>query len=166
MKSPLNAKLLAIALISVSCIALGEEGHRRQPQFVGVLSGQILDVRVDSERCPNPFQPLRIDVAGSAQTTLGRAQFTQTHCEDNNHTVFNHGVLSVSFDDGTKLLGAYQGSIFVTPTTGIDNKVVISGHYRNTGGTGSLAAAHGTGIYAGTVDVSTFAVVIVLSGTL
>jgi hypothetical protein len=166
MKGPLNTTLFGIALASITCVALADDRQRQRTPFVGVLAGQVQEVRLDPERCPNPFQPVRVDVGGSAQTTLGRAQFTQSHCEDVDHTVFSDGKLSVSFDDGTRLTSTYQGSIFATPTTGIDSKLMINGKYRHTSGTGAPARAHGMGTYAGTVDVSTYAVVITLSGTL
>jgi hypothetical protein len=80
--------------------------------------------------------------------------------------VARHGVLSMTLDDGTKLFAAYQSNILPTPTTATDHKLGINGQYHNTGGTGALAKAHGMGISAGTVDVSTFAVVLAVSGSL
>src|SRR5215470_3322614 len=112
MRSALNRKLFAIALISVSGLAFGGDEHRQRTQFVAVLSGQVAGVRADAERCPNPSHPLRIDVSGTAQTLLGKAQYTQTHCEDNDHTVVTLGVLSMSFADGSNLVSAYHANIF------------------------------------------------------
>jgi len=166
MKLAQNRRLLALALASVSCIALGDDGHRTQAQFIGVLTGQVVGLQADPERCPNPSLPLRIDVVGTAQTTLGGGQYTQTHCEDVDHTVARQGVLSVTLADGTRLFSAYQSNILPTPTSASDNKFVISGQYHNTGGTGALARVHGMGITAGMVDVSTFTVVLALSGSL
>ena len=103
---------------------------------------------------------------GSAQTTLGRAQLTQSHCEDPDHTSFRRGLQTVTFENGAQLFGTYHGRLLATPTTGVDFQLIIDGGYRNTGGTGPLANARGMGISAGTVDIRTGGAVIAVSGSL
>jgi len=159
--------LLALTLFSASCVALGDDGSRKRMPLVAVINAQLVGLQPnDTERCLDPLLSFRIDVAGSAQTTLGRAQFTQTHCENDQHTIFGTATISLVFDDGTKLTATCQGQILATPTTGLDSTLVVTGEYRDTGGTGVLSTAHGTGAYVGTVNLSTYTVTLALTGKL
>lgn len=157
----------SILLCLTASLALGDDGrHGRPAPFVGVFYPVISGVAFDATRCPDPSHPLLFSFTGLAQTTLGRAQFTQSHCEALDHTSFRRGVQVITLESGWQLFGAYHGRLRATPTTGVDFQLVIDGRYRNTGGTGPFKNADGDGISAGTVDVRTGGAVIAVSGTL
>ena len=142
--------------------------HGPREDFVGVFFGQaVAPPREDPVRCPDPSYPLRLDFAGVAFTNLGRATFTQSHCERIDHTSARDGEETIVFDaTGDILYGAYTASVIETPTTALDGRVIIDGTYRNTGGTGSLKHVHGRGISAGVFSVITGAGQVTVSGTL
>ena len=168
MKSRRCSGLIATLVLSLPGLAFGDDiqGDRRDTPFIGVFYPIVTGFAIDAQRCPDPSHPILLSFSGSAQTTLGRAEFTQSHCEDSAHTSFRRGVQTITFDNGWQLFGTYRGQLFVTPTTSLDAKLIIGGHYRNAGGTGPLATANGGGISAGTVDANTGAAVVTVSGTL
>lgn len=160
-------KRLACLLLSVPCLAFGsDDGKGRPARLVGVFYPTITSYDVDPVRCPDPSHPFLLTFAGSAQTTLGHAQFTQSHCEGPRHTSFRRGLQTVTFDDGWQLFGTYEGDLIATPTTPTDALLIASGRYRNTGGTGPYEGVRGSGLSAGTVDTNTGAAVIAVSGSL
>lgn len=169
MKRRIPHVLAAIALGSLAGVAHGggdDSGRRHQP-FVATLTLQLQGISIDAARCPDPAAPFRIDVSGTAKTTVGAAQFAQTHCENDAHTLFTNGTLTMTFADGSKLRAQVQGRLVAPPASSpADAVLMINGMYRNTGGTGAFAHAHGTGVYAGSVNLSDFSVITVMSGGL
>ena len=120
----------------------------------------------NAERCPDPTQPILFTFTGYAYTNLGRATFVQSHCEATDNSSFGRGQEAITFENGDKLFGTYEGDTIVSPTTATDFQVIVDGTYRNTGGTGALARAHGRGISAGHVDVRFGTARIAVSGSL
>ena len=169
MKRPCCAVLIGSILVSLSGSSFANENDNdqgRPTKFVGVFTPVIEGVGIDTKRCPDTTHPFLLTFSGSAQTTLGRAQFTQSHCEDPDHTSFRRGLQTITFDNGAQLFGTYQGRLLATPTTSVDFQLIIDGQYRNTGGTGPLANARGLGISAGNVDIRTGGAVVAVSGAL
>jgi hypothetical protein len=160
--------LIGAGLLSVSSLAFGdaERGHTHQKEFIGVFYPVVTGIAFDPHRCPEPSHSILFSFSGSAQTTLGRAQFEQSHCEDLVHASFTRGLQTITFEDGWQLFGKYQGRLLPTPTTSADKLLIISGEYRNAGGTGPFETARGKGISAGTVDVTTGAATVMVSGQL
>ncbi len=160
--------LIAAVSVAAQATAAADDDRRggHSKEFVGVFYPAIVAVTFDAQRCPDTSHPILFSFAGTAQTTLGRAQLEQSHCEDFEHTSFRRGVETLTFADGTQLFGRYQGDLLPTPTTSVDGLLIVSGTYRNTGGTAGLSRARGKGISAGTVDTRTGAAVITVSGTL
>ena len=137
----------------------------RRADFVGVFQARLVGFSPGSNRCPDSH-PNLLSFTGEAQTTLGHATFQQSHCEDDSHTSFRDGEETITFDDGQMLFGTYHGSILPTPTTPFDQRVIIDGSYRNTGGTGRFEHVRGHGISAGAVDITTGSAIVAVSGTL
>ena len=133
--------------------------------FVGVFQARLVGFSRDTVRCPDTH-PNVLSFTGEAQTTLGHATFQQSHCEDDNHTSFRRGDQTITFDDGQTLFGTYGGSILPTPTTQFDQRVIVDGFYRNTGGTGRFEHVRGHGISAGVVDITTGSATVTVTGTL
>jgi hypothetical protein len=169
LKRPHRIVLIGSSLLALSCPAFADgerHGDTRQKEFIGVFYPVVTGITLDVQRCPDPTHPILLSFAGSAQTTFGRAQFEQSHCEDQAHSSFRRGVQTITFDGGWQLFGRYHGRLLPTPTSGVDNLLIVSGKYRNAGGTGPFATAHGEGMSAGTVNVTTGAATVTVSGTL
>jgi hypothetical protein len=160
-------RLIASLLISLLGTAYADvpTGARDTSQFIGVYYPVVTGVAIDLHRC-DLSHPILLTFAGSTQTTLGRAKFTQSHCEDVAHTSFTRGFQTTTFESGEQLFGKYHGTLLATPTTVLDGILLMSGFYRNTGGTGALMNAHGRGISAGTVDTATGAAAVTVSGSI
>jgi hypothetical protein len=164
-----TSKVLIGALaLAAQVAAVADDDHRRsrKEDFVGVFYPAVSGVGFDALRCPDSSHPILLTFVGTAQTTLGRAQLEQSHCEDSEHTSFRRGIQTLTLADGTQLFGSYRGELLATPTTSVDGLLIIHGTYRNTGGTAGLSKARGIGISAGTVDTRTGAAVVSVSGTL
>ena len=169
MKRAYRAVLIGSILVSLPSLAFADEGDNDQgntTKFVGVFNPVIEGIGIDTKRCPDVSHPYLLTFNGSAQTTLGRAQLVQSHCENPDHTSFRRGLQTLTFANGAQLFGTYQGRLLATPTTGIDFQLIIDGRYRNTGGSGALANARGMGISAGTVDIRTGGAIVAVSGAL
>jgi len=146
-----------------------DDKRPRHQDFVGVFYASP-DTSVppgpNAERCPDPGQPILFTFTGYAYTNLGKATFVQSHCEATDNSSFGRGQEAITFENGDKLFGTYEGDTIVSPTTATDFQVIVDGTYRNTGGTGALARAHGRGISAGHVDVRFGTARIAVSGSL
>jgi hypothetical protein len=103
---------------------------------------------------------------GEAQSTLGPAHFTQSHCADMALTSLRRGKQAITTANGDVLYGVYQGQLLRTPTTAVDNLLIIDGVYQSTGGTGAFAQAHGKGTSAGTVNTRTGESIVAMSGAI
>ena len=166
------ARVGIVAIIaSLSCVvrASAQNGvsHGPRQDFIGVFYVQAAGLpQSDPIRCSDPSYPLRLDFSGVAYTNLGRATFTQSHCEGLDSAAAHDGEEVITFDNGEVLYGAYAASVIVTPTTTRDGRVIIDGTYRNTGGTGSFKHAHGRGISAGVFNIFNGAGQITVTGTL
>jgi len=135
-------------------------------RFLAVVHATVGRVVVDASRCAESSHPLLMTLSGTAETVLGSALVQQSHCENRAHTSFSAGVQTFTFDQGTRLVGTYQGRLIATPTTEADKKLIIDGQYSNTGGSGAVSSSRGTGAFVGTVDVTTGAAVLAMSGVL
>jgi hypothetical protein len=158
-------------IVSLCCVvrASAQNGvsHGPRQDFIGVFFVQAVALpHPDPIRCSDPSYPNRIDFSGVAYTNLGRATFTQSHCEGEDNETAHDGEEVITFANGEILYGAYSASVIVTPTTGTDGRVIIEGTYRNTGGTGSLKHAHGRGISTGVFNTFNGAGQIAVTGTL
>ena len=168
MKRPFSA-VLGLVLLALGTSSFADEGDNDQgnaTKFIGVFMPILQGVGIDTSRCPDPTHPFLLTFTGTAQTTLGRAQLAQSHCENPDHTSFRRGLQTITLDNGAQLFGTYQGRLIATPTTGVDFQLIIDGAYKNTGGTGALAKARGKGISAGTVDTRTASAIVAVSGDL
>ena len=158
---------LSLGLTAMTAAAGDGEGQKhRAVDFIGVFHPVFAGGGMDPERCPDPSHPLLLTFTGQAYTTLGRAQFEQSHCEAADHTSFRRGLQTIMFENGEKLFGTYRGELLTTPTTDVDRRLMVDGIYHNQGGTGSLKDAHGRGISAGVVNTSTGGAEVTVSGTL
>jgi hypothetical protein len=159
-----------VASLSSVVIAADKNSVSRGPKedFIGVFYVQAAGLpQEDPIRCSDPSYPLRLDFSGVAYTNLGRATFTQSHCEGTDHAAARDGEEVITFDSGGETLyGTYSATVIVTPTTNRDGQVIIDGSYRNTGGTGSLEHMHGRGISAGVFNVFNGRGQITVTGTL
>lgn len=145
----------------------GERDDRRSQDFIGVFRAVPAALPVeDPVRCPDASHPLKMTFTGQANTTLGLATFTQSHCEAVDHSSFARGEQTITFANGEQLFGRYSGRILATPTTATDARVIVDGSYRNVGGTGALERAHGHGLSAGVVNIINGAATITVSGSL
>lgn len=169
MRSQLTTLVLAgIAAVLPLAVPNSQKPEQLPPSradFVGVFQARLVGFSRDPIRCPDTH-PNLLSFTGEAQTTLGRATFQQSHCEDDTHSSFRRGEQTITFDDGQMLFGTYGGSILPTPTTPFDQRVIVDGFYRNTGGTGRFEHVRGHGISAGVVDITNGSAIVTVSGTL
>jgi hypothetical protein len=167
MSTVISKSMLAAVLLTASCATLADDGQGDgKPQvFAGVFYPAILAVTIDPQRCP-ATHPILFQFEGDSNTTLGYAAIAQSHCEDFEHTAFVRGQQTITAPSGDLLYGTYEGKILPTPTTANDGVLVVRGQYRNAGGTGAFAKANGKGVTVGTVNLSTFAVLIAVTGDL
>jgi hypothetical protein len=167
MSTVISKSMLAALLLTASCATLADDGvgGGKPKVFAGVFYPAIRAVTIDPQRCP-ATHPILFQFEGDSNTTLGYAAIAQSHCEDFEHTAFVRGQQTITAPNGDMLHGTYEGKILPTPTTGTDGALVVSGHYRNAGGTGAFAKANGKGVTVGTVNLFNFGVVIAVTGDL
>ena len=168
MRMPILVCTALCSILSVGLLAQdeGRDGHNvRAQDFIGVFHPVPTAFSFDLTACP-ATHPFYLQFRGEAFTNLGKATFTQSHCEDQNNSSFVKGSQTITFANGEALYGRYDGSIIPTPTTASDHMLIIDGSYRNTGGTGRLKFAHGRGISAGIVNANTGEATVTVSGTL
>lgn len=149
--------------------ALGahEDGRDRHDEdgkdFIGVFYPVPVVVRqFDANACP-ASHPYYFEFRGVAMTNVGRGTFVQHHCEDAQDTSFVRGRQTITFDGGV-LEGTYSGTILVNNAP--SGYLIVDGSYRNQGGTGRFAHAHGRGISAGLIDLVKQQFTVTVSGAL
>jgi hypothetical protein len=157
---------MLIATIVPSSALADEPERQPKVDFIGVFRPVPVAFGADPVRCPEPSHRLLLTFQGIAYTTLGRATFTQSHCQAADHSSFRRGEQTITFDNGDQLFGSYSGVLLPTPTTATDGRLIIDGIYRNVGGTGALEHAHGRGISIGIVDTATGFATVTVSGKL
>lgn len=168
MSTLITKAIFTAMLLTATCATLADDGlGGGKPQvFAGVFYPAFSAPPVlDPARCP-ATHPILFQFQGHSNTTLGYAAIAQSHCEDYEHTSFVRGLQTITTQNGDMLHGTYEGKILPTPTTGSDGALVVSGQFRNTGGTGVFAKANGKGVTVGTVNLFTGAVVIAVTGDL
>lgn len=168
MSTPILRSLLTTLLLTTSCATLAGDGQGDgKPQvFAGVFYPAFSAApTLDPVRCP-ATHPILFQFQGDSYSTLGYATIAQSHCEDFAHTGFVRGQQTITTPNGDMLHGTYEGKILPTPTTESDGALVVTGAYRNTGGTGAFSKANGKGVTVGTVNLFTGAVVIAVTGDL
>jgi len=160
--------LLAAWLLVASCATLADDGRGggKPLAFAGVFYPAFSAApTVDPTRCP-ASHPILFQFRGDSYTTLGYATIAQSHCEDMDHTGFVRGLQTITTRNGDMLYGTYNCIFKQTPTTESDGALIVTGAYRNTGGTGAFSKANGKGVTVGTVNLFTGAVVISVTGDL
>lgn len=156
MQTQTAVRLVAALFLVSPCVALADNGGHGSfgghETFVGFYSGALTGFEpAGPPRCPSSH-PWLITVEGDAYTSAGHLTFTQSHCEDDNHTSFRRGEQTGTTDTGDVLYGRYQGQIMW-----IDSNlpmVIVDGKYQNMGGTGIFKSAYGSGTSVGVVDAS------------
>ena len=168
MSTLIPKSMFATLLLAASCATLADDGRGggKPLAFAGVFYPAFsAPPALDPVRCP-ATHPILFQFQGDSNTTLGYAAIAQSHCEDEAHTGFVRGLQTITTQNGDMLHGTYQGKILPTPTTQTDGALVVSGAYRNTGGTGAFGKANGKGVTVGTVNLFTGAVVVAVTGDL